>query len=66
MASVYSLRLKPVATVSTPVTADELKKGIDPSGFNIHSMQQRLKEVGDLWRDMFNTRVDIGETLKKL
>jgi bifunctional non-homologous end joining protein LigD len=66
MASVYSLRLKPGATVSTPVTADELKKGIDPSGFNIHSMQQRLKEVGDLWRDMFNTRVDIGETLKKL
>jgi hypothetical protein len=29
-------------------------------------MQQRLKDVGDLWKDIFSTRVDIGETLKKL
>ncbi|NCA85866.1 MAG: DNA ligase D [Clostridia bacterium] len=66
MASVYSLRLKPGATVSTPVTADELKAGIDPAEFNIHTMQQRLKDVGDLWKDMLNNRVDISAVLKKL
>jgi bifunctional non-homologous end joining protein LigD len=66
MASVYSLRLKPGATVSTPVSADELKKGIDFTIFNIHTMQQRLKDVGDLWKDMLDNRVDIGAGLKKL
>lgn len=66
MASVYSLRLKPGATVSTPVTADELKAGIDPAGFNIHTIQQRLKDVGDLWKDMFGRKIDIGEVLKQL
>ncbi|HZK07691.1 MAG TPA: DNA ligase D [Bacteroidales bacterium] len=66
MASVYSLRLKPGATVSAPVSAEELKEGVDFSKYNIRTMQKRLSNVGDLWKDMFSNRVDIAETLKKL
>ena len=48
IASVYSLRPKPGATVSTPLQWDEVKKGFDPKDFNIHTIENRLKKVGDI------------------
>jgi DNA ligase D-like protein (predicted polymerase) len=47
IASAYSLRAKPGAPVSTPVTWDELETIEDPRLLNLHTVPQRLAEHGD-------------------
>ena len=48
MAGAYSPRALPQATVSTPVTWDELD-GVDPLAFTVKTTPRRLAEVGDPW-----------------
>jgi bifunctional non-homologous end joining protein LigD len=57
MAAPYSLRATDGATVSTPLTWEELKRGIHPEDFNIRTM---LSGSRDPWRDIFDTRQKIG------
>jgi len=49
LASVYSPRPKPLATVSTPVTWDELASGASTDDFRIENVPSRIARVGDLW-----------------
>lgn len=56
LASVYSLRPVPEATVSVPVTWEELRAGVDPLRWTITTVFDRLARVGDLWRDILTTR----------
>jgi len=49
LASVYSPRPKPTATVSTPVTWDELAQGATIEDFRIDNVPGRLAKLGDLW-----------------
>jgi bifunctional non-homologous end joining protein LigD len=51
VASVYSARAMPDATVSAPLRWDELRPDLDPRAFTIETMGARLRDVGDLWRD---------------
>ena len=51
VASVYSVRATPDATVSTPLRWDELTPQLDPRDFTIRSLGIRLREVGDLWSE---------------
>lgn len=51
VASVYSARATPDATVSAPLRWNELTPDLDPRAFTIESMTTRLREVGDLWHD---------------
>lgn len=51
VASVYSARATPDATVSTPLRWNELTPSLDPRDFTIESMGARLRETGDLWRE---------------
>ena len=44
----YSPRPTPPATVSAPITWDELGR-VRPTDFTMFNIKQRLKEVGDLW-----------------
>ncbi|HEY6467245.1 MAG TPA: non-homologous end-joining DNA ligase [Candidatus Acidoferrales bacterium] len=56
LASVYSVRPKPKATVSAPVTWQEVTRGIEIEDFTIKNMPARLKRVGDLWKPLLATR----------
>ena len=49
LASVYSPRPKPRATVSTPLTWDELRAGATIDDFRIDNVPARLAKLGDLW-----------------
>lgn len=49
LASVYALRPKPGAPVSTPLAWEEVKSGLDPRNFNLHSIHDRIAERGDLF-----------------
>jgi bifunctional non-homologous end joining protein LigD len=49
LASVYSVRPHPLATVSTPVTWREVEEGIRLEDFHIWSVRARVARVGDLW-----------------
>jgi len=49
LASVYSVRPTPSASVSAPVTWDEVERGIAIEDFRIDNMRDRIAKVGDLW-----------------
>lgn len=52
LASVYSVRPRPLAPVSTPVTWEEIEAGIGIEDFRIDNVRQRIAERGDLWAPM--------------
>jgi bifunctional non-homologous end joining protein LigD len=56
LASVYSLRPKPDATVSAPVTWDEIEEGFEFSQFTMDSMPERIREFGDLFQPVIDAR----------
>jgi bifunctional non-homologous end joining protein LigD len=51
VAGVYSARAEPTATVSTPLSWDEITGDLDPRAFTIASVPARVREVGDLWAE---------------
>ncbi|HTS66445.1 MAG TPA: non-homologous end-joining DNA ligase [Candidatus Acidoferrales bacterium] len=52
LASVYSVRPKPRAPVSAPVTWDEVERGIRIEDFRLDNMSERVNRVGDLFRPL--------------
>jgi bifunctional non-homologous end joining protein LigD len=56
LASIYSIRPTPRATVSTPVTWKEVESGIRMEDFRIDNVPQRLTEKGDLWKPLLGKR----------
>ncbi|HZS62733.1 MAG TPA: non-homologous end-joining DNA ligase [Gemmatimonadaceae bacterium] len=50
LASVYSVRPTEGATVSTPVTWEELANGVSIQDFTVMNVPARVKAVGDLWQ----------------
>ena len=60
LASIYSLRPVPQATVSVPVTWDELRAGFDPLRWTIATVFDRLERVGDLWADVLEAAQEIA------
>jgi bifunctional non-homologous end joining protein LigD len=66
LASAYSARPKPGATVSTPLEWREVKRGLHPSMFTIKNIKKRVEKKGDLFKDVFGSAVNIPLALKKL
>ncbi|MFN7918344.1 MAG: non-homologous end-joining DNA ligase [Vicinamibacterales bacterium] len=56
LASIYSVRPKPDATVSTPVTWHEVESGVRIEDFTIHNVPARIAERGDLWKPLLQKR----------
>jgi bifunctional non-homologous end joining protein LigD len=56
LASVYSVRPKPKATVSAPVTWQEIERGLRIEDFTVANVPERLNKIGDLWKPL------LGET----
>jgi bifunctional non-homologous end joining protein LigD len=52
LASVYSVRPQPAATVSAPVTWREVERGIEVSEFTMKTVPSRLARIGDLWKPL--------------
>jgi bifunctional non-homologous end joining protein LigD len=56
LASIYSVRPRPKATVSTPVEWSELEAGISIEDFRIDNVPARLRQLGDLWKPLLAKR----------
>jgi bifunctional non-homologous end joining protein LigD len=56
LASIYSPRPKPRATVSAPVTWEELEHGASTEDFRIDNMPARIAAAGDLWSPLLSKR----------
>ena len=52
LASVYSVRPKPEATVSAPVSWKEVERGVSIESFTMRNVPQRLRKLGDLWEPL--------------
>jgi bifunctional non-homologous end joining protein LigD len=65
LASVYSVRPKPFATVSTPVSWQEIERGLALEDFTLRNVPQRLAKLGDLWKPLLaaSGRTDLGKFL---
>lgn len=56
LASVYSVRPTPRASVSAPVTWEEIERGIEIDDFRIDNMMERIATAGDLWSPLRSSR----------
>jgi bifunctional non-homologous end joining protein LigD len=52
LASLYSPRPKPRATVSTPITWQEVERGVRIEEFTIENVPDRVRRLGDLWEPL--------------
>ena len=60
LASVYSVRPTARATVSAPVTWEEVGNGIRTEDFRITNMVARARERGDLWQGLLSPKGRFG------
>jgi len=66
MASIYSLRPREGANVSTPLDWDEINDKLKITDFNIKTLQKRLEEKGDLWANFFDDAIDLKSILERI
>jgi bifunctional non-homologous end joining protein LigD len=66
IASVYSVRPREGAPVSTPLRWDEVSEDLDPRGFTMEVVLGRVERNGDLFEGVLTTRQSLGEALRKL
>jgi bifunctional non-homologous end joining protein LigD len=65
LASIYSVRPTAVASVSTPVTWEEVERGVKIEDFRIDNVVARVKKLGDLWAPVLGKkRFDLYSILK--
>ncbi len=63
IAAAWSVRARPIAPVSTPVTWAELPE-VDPRDFTVRTVPGRLVESGDPWRGIDDEAFDLTPALE--
>jgi bifunctional non-homologous end joining protein LigD len=62
----YSTRAKPGAPVSAPITWKELESGIDPAGFHVGNIHERLRSLKeDPWKRYWTVRQRLTAAIRK-
>jgi bifunctional non-homologous end joining protein LigD len=64
IASVYSVRPKPGAPVSTPLRWDEVDESLDPTAFTMDVVRERLAKHGDLFAPVLQGKQSLTAALK--
>jgi bifunctional non-homologous end joining protein LigD len=66
LASIYSVRPRPRATVSTPLTWKEVADGAAIEDFRMDNVRERFARRGDLWKPLLQKRgrADLGTFVK--
>ena len=66
IASVYSVRPRPGAPVSTPLRWEEVNEKLDPLSFTMGKVLERVRKDGDLFEGVLTTRQRLNDALKAL
>jgi bifunctional non-homologous end joining protein LigD len=66
IAAVYGVRPKKGATIATPLEWLELNTDFEPGDFNIHTILDRIKEKGDLFKPLITGSLDMNLVLSRL
>jgi bifunctional non-homologous end joining protein LigD len=66
IASVYSVRPKPGAPVSTPLRWDEVNEKLNPAIYTMDVVLARVEQHGDLYDGVLTTHQSLGAALRSL
>ncbi|SFB02223.1 DNA ligase D [Algoriphagus aquimarinus] len=66
LASIYCVRPKPGATVSTPLLWKEVNNKLDKNEFTIFTVRDRVKKYPDLFKEVLGKGISIEKALEKL
>jgi bifunctional non-homologous end joining protein LigD len=66
LAAPYSVRPRPFATVSTPLSWKEVNHQLMPEMFTIVNIEKRLEKVGDLWTPVLGKGISVTGALKAI
>ena len=66
IASVYSVRPRPGAPVSTPLRWEEVNEDLDPLAFTMDVVRDRIAKHGDLFEGVLTTRQRLDRALNAL
>ncbi|MEX2210285.1 MAG: DNA ligase D [Gaiellaceae bacterium] len=66
IASVYSVRPRPGAPVSTPLRWDEVNESLDPLAFTMEAVRARIEQHGDLFEPVLATKQRLDKALRAL
>lgn len=62
----YAVRAQNGAPVSTPLTWDEVREGLDPRAFTIKTVPDRVKAIGDPMANLFSGSPDVARAVVAL
>lgn len=66
MASAYSVRAAPGATVSTPLTWEEVERKPDKTAFTMFTVPDRVAKTGDIFREVLGDGQKLAEGIERL
>ena len=66
LASAYSVRARPGATVSTPLLWSEVTEKLHPSQFTMKNVPNRIHKYGDLFKKTLGRGIDMKKLLEKM
>jgi bifunctional non-homologous end joining protein LigD len=66
IATVYSVRPRAGAPVSTPLRWEEVRPGLDPAAFTMDAVLDRVARDGDLFAGVLSSRQTLAKALKRV